>query len=43
MLADLGEVVSLADEVVFVAVASANAPIVAAAAQAGLASILFVP
>jgi hypothetical protein len=43
VLADLGEVVSLADEVVFVAVASADAPIVAAAAQAGLASILFVP
>jgi hypothetical protein len=29
--------------VVFVAVAPADAPIVAAAAQAGLASILFVP
>ena len=43
VLADLGEVVSLADEVVFVTVSPADAPIVAAAAQAGLASILFVP
>ena len=37
------EVVSLADEIVFVAVDSADAPMVAAAAQASLASILFVP
>jgi hypothetical protein len=43
VLAESGEVVSLADEIVFVAVDSADAPMVAAAAQTGLASILFVP
>ena len=43
VLAESGEVVSLADEIVFVAVDSADAPMIAAAAQVGLASILFVP
>jgi hypothetical protein len=43
VLAESGEVVSLADEIIFVAVDSADAPMIAAAAQAGLASILFVP
>lgn len=43
VLAESGEVVSVADEIVFVAVDSADAPMIAAAAQAGLASILFVP
>jgi hypothetical protein len=43
VLAEAGEVVSLADEIVFVAVDSASAPMIAAAAKVGLASILFVP
>lgn len=43
VLAESGRVVSLADEIVFVAVDSTDAPMIAAAAQSGLASILFVP
>ena len=43
VLADRGTVVELSGEVVYVAVAASNAPVVAAAAQQRVASILFLP
>jgi hypothetical protein len=43
VLADTGTVVDLAGEIVFVAIAAADGPIVAAAAQQGIASLLHLP
>jgi hypothetical protein len=43
VLADAGRVVEVIDEVVFVAVHEHQGPIVAAAAQQGLASLLYLP
>jgi hypothetical protein len=43
VLADDATIVGLDGEVIFVAVPERNAPVVAAAAQSGFASILFVP
>jgi hypothetical protein len=43
VLADRAEVVDLADDVIFVAVESGSAPMVALAAHDGSASLLFVP
>jgi hypothetical protein len=43
LLSDEATVVAVADDVVFVAVAASDGPSVAAAAQQGLASLLFVP
>ncbi|HSL74573.1 MAG TPA: hypothetical protein VK853_08900 [Ilumatobacteraceae bacterium] len=43
VLADAGTVVDLAEEIVFVAVDAADGPIVAAAAQQGIATLLHLP
>jgi hypothetical protein len=43
VLADSGRVVEVVDEVVFVAVDEPDGPIVAAAAQQGIASLLYLP
>lgn len=43
VLADTATIVGVADDVVFVAVPDSDAPMVAAAAQAGRASLIFLP
>ena len=43
VLADVGTVVDLADEIVFVAVEAADGPIVASAAHQGIAALLHLP
>ena len=43
VLTETGEIVGLSDDVILVAVAARDGPIVASAAHAGLASVLFLP